>query len=162
MRYMLCRQRTVLGSILLGQQWNTRGWDADTNRRMFLVKRVTLGTEVSRNIKRAPVHVAALWGPMKFIQVLKSRKSVIWGVWAAPGVPEPHQEVGGRGPPPNEMAPEAPGAAQIPKMTDVPLINIPSHSASTSIDSSKHPSCSIAKAPPNHISTKATATATDM
>ena len=40
------------------------------------------------------------------------------GVRGAPGVPETLQKGGGEGPPPSELAPEAPGAGRTPKMTD--------------------------------------------
>ncbi len=40
-------------------------------------------------------------------------------VWAAPGAPETLAKGGGRSPPPSGMVSRAPGAAQIPKMTDL-------------------------------------------
>ena len=43
----------------------------------------------------------------------------ILGVWDAPGAPETLQKGGGKAPRPSEMATEAPGAAQTPKMTDL-------------------------------------------
>ena len=55
----------------------------------------------------------------------KSRKSVLLGVWAAPGAPETPQKVGGRDFPPNEMAFEAPRAAQTTKMADFPPLENP-------------------------------------
>ena len=40
------------------------------------------------------------------------------GGLGGPGGPKTHQKVGARGPPPSEMASEAAGAAQTPKMVD--------------------------------------------
>jgi len=42
---------------------------------------------------------------------------VILVVWEAPGAPETLQKGGGEAPRPSEMATEAPGAAQTPKVT---------------------------------------------
>ena len=44
-------------------------------------------------------------------------------VWEAPGAPETLQKGGGEAPRPNEIATEAPGAAQTPKMTDLRSLN---------------------------------------
>ena len=43
---------------------------------------------------------------------------VILEVWGAPGAPETPQKGGDEAPRPSEMATEALGAAQTPKMTD--------------------------------------------
>ncbi len=51
-------------------------------------------------------------------QVFKGRKSVILGVWAAPGARETIPLGGGLRPPPFGRVSRAAGAAQIPKMTD--------------------------------------------
>jgi len=60
---------------------------------------------------------------------------VILVVWGAPGAPENLKKGGGEAPGPSEMAPEAPGAAQTPKMTDFRLnkFQIPSQSATTKL-----------------------------
>ena len=50
---------------------------------------------------------------------LRGRKSVILGVWAAPGAPETLPKGGGLRPPPFGRVSGAPGAAQTPKMADL-------------------------------------------
>ncbi len=60
------------------------------------------------------VYVAALWLGWKILEFVEDRKSVILGVWAAPGAPETLLR-----PPPFGRRSEAPGAAQAPKMIDV-------------------------------------------
>jgi hypothetical protein len=50
--------------------------------------------------------------------LIKDRRSVILGVWAAPGAPEPLPKGGGLRPPPLAGVSEAPKAAQSPKITD--------------------------------------------
>ncbi len=70
----------------------------------------------------------------KVFDFVKDRKSVILGVWAAPGAPETRSKGGGRSPPPFGRISGAPGAAQTPKMTDFrPSTNykIPSQSTAT-------------------------------
>jgi hypothetical protein len=57
-------------------------------------------------------------GGYEIDQLFKDRKSVILGVWAAPGAPETLPKGRGRSPPPSGMVSGAPGAAQTPKMTD--------------------------------------------
>ena len=67
--------------------------------------------------------------PDTWLQIIifaKGRELVILGVWGAPGAPETLQKGGGEAPAPSEMAPEAPGAAQTPKMTDLRQLNYPS------------------------------------
>ncbi len=58
---------------------------------------------------------------MKFV---KGRKSVILGVWAAPGAPETLPKGGGLRPPPFARVSRGPGAAQTPKMTDFRSLRI--------------------------------------
>ena len=68
-------------------------------------------------------------GNLKFVN---GRKSVILGVWAAPGAPETLPKGGGRSPPPFWRVYKAPGATQTPKMADLrPLkkVKIPCQSA---------------------------------
>ena len=59
--------------------------------------------------------VAALWGPIKFLNLFKGLKVIILGVWGGPGAQETLQKGGGEAPAPSEMAPEATGAARPPK-----------------------------------------------
>ncbi len=67
--------------------------------------------------------VAALWMAMTFYKK-KDRKSVMLGVWAAPGAPETLAKGEELRPPPFGMVSGAPGAAQTHKMTDFrPLTN---------------------------------------
>ncbi len=54
----------------------------------------------------------------KFWTLIKDWKSVIVGVWVAPGALETLQEGGGRSTPPFARVSGAPGAAQTPKMAD--------------------------------------------
>ena len=54
----------------------------------------------------------------KKFKFVKGPKSVIWGVWAAPGAPETFPKGGGLRPPPFARVSGAIGAAQTPKMTD--------------------------------------------
>ncbi len=62
--------------------------------------------------------VAAPWFGWKIMEVFKDWKSVILGVWAAPGAPETFAKGGGLRPPPFARASQAPGATQDPKMID--------------------------------------------
>ena len=50
--------------------------------------------------------------------LFKDRKSVILGVWAAPGAPETLPKGGGLRPPPFARVAGAAGASQTPKMAD--------------------------------------------
>jgi hypothetical protein len=54
----------------------------------------------------------------KILELLKDWKSVMFGVWPAPGSPETLQKGGGGRPPPFAWVSGAPGAAQAPKITD--------------------------------------------
>ena len=57
----------------------------------------------------------------KILELLKGRRSIILGVWAAPGAPETLPKGGGLRPPPFARVPGAPGApraAQTPNVTD--------------------------------------------
>ena len=47
----------------------------------------------------------------------------VWGAPRTPGAPETLQKGGGEASRPSEMAAEAPGAAQTPKMTDFRPLN---------------------------------------
>ncbi len=67
------------------------------------------------------LYVAALWeGGFQFF---KDRKSVILGVWAAPGAPEALPKGGGLRPPFFGMLSRASGATQTSKMTDFRSLN---------------------------------------
>ena len=66
----------------------------------------------------ATTHVAAPWLDKQILDFFKDWKSVILGVWMAPGALETLQKGGGRSPPPFARVSGAPGAAQTPKMTD--------------------------------------------
>jgi hypothetical protein len=74
-----------------------------------------------RQERKRNLNVAVLWAG-KFT-ILKDRKSIILGVWAAPGAPETLAKGGGLRPPPVGKVSGAPGAAQTPKMTDFKPLN---------------------------------------
>ncbi len=63
----------------------------------------------------------------KILDFVKCRKSVILGVWAAPGAPGTRAKGGVRSPPPFGRASGAPGAAQTPKMADFRSVKIENH-----------------------------------
>ncbi len=62
--------------------------------------------------KSGPQFVAALWLGYKIIECLKDWKSVIFGVWVAPGAVETLQKGGGRRPSPFARVSKAPEATQ--------------------------------------------------
>jgi hypothetical protein len=66
--------------------------------------------------------VAALCVAVELFKILKDRKSVSFGVWAAPGAPETLPKGGGRSPPPFGRASRALGAAQTPKDGRCPIL----------------------------------------
>ena len=70
--------------------------------------------------------VAALWGPIEFLNFLRVGSWSFWGCGRPRGTRRPFKKGGGEAPRPSEMATEAPGAAQTPKMTDVRSLNYPS------------------------------------
>ncbi len=66
--------------------------------------------------------VAALRLGFKILEFFIDRKSVIFGVWVAPGALGTLAKGGGRSPPPFGRGSGAPGATQTPKMTDFPSL----------------------------------------
>ncbi len=64
-----------------------------------------------------PQYMAVLWEGI--VNLFRDRKSVILGVWAAPGASETLPKGVGLRPPPFARVSGAPGAAQTPKMTDL-------------------------------------------